>query len=86
MIMPKLDGFELLHQLRADPALRDIPVVLLTAHAGDEPTAQALEHGADDLLVKPFSARELCARVGRQLSRSQTLRDRHPRRTRRAPL
>jgi signal transduction histidine kinase len=63
VMMPRLDGFGLLRQLRADPALRTVPVVLLTARAGADSSAQGLESGADDYVVKPFSARELLARV-----------------------
>jgi light-regulated signal transduction histidine kinase (bacteriophytochrome) len=49
--------------LRADPALRDVPVILLSARAGEDSTIEGLEAGADDYLVKPFAARELLARV-----------------------
>jgi DNA-binding response OmpR family regulator len=62
-MMPGLDGFELLREIRADAALRDIPVILLSARAGEENRVEGLEAGADDYLVKPFSARELVARV-----------------------
>src|SRR5689334_683242 len=51
--MPKLDGFGLLRALRADPGLREIPVILLSARA-DEGSIEAMEAGADDYLVKPF--------------------------------
>ena len=61
--MPGLDGFELLRALRADPATRDIPVILLSARAGEESRVEGLEAGADDYVIKPFSARELVARV-----------------------
>lgn len=63
VMMPELDGFELLRQLRADPATQDIPVILLSARAGEESRIEGLAAGADDYLVKPFSARELLARV-----------------------
>jgi len=63
VMMPGLDGFGLLKALRADPTLRDIPVILLSARAGEESTIEGLEAGADDYLVKPFAARELLARV-----------------------
>jgi PAS domain S-box-containing protein len=63
VMMPKLDGFGLLRALRADPALREIPVILLSARAGEESRIEGLEAGADDYLVKPFSAREIVARV-----------------------
>jgi signal transduction histidine kinase/DNA-binding response OmpR family regulator/serine phosphatase RsbU (regulator of sigma subunit)/anti-sigma regulatory factor (Ser/Thr protein kinase) len=63
VMMPHLDGLELLAALRGDPATADIPVVMLSARAGEEATVEGLEAGADDYLVKPFSARELLARV-----------------------
>jgi signal transduction histidine kinase/serine phosphatase RsbU (regulator of sigma subunit)/DNA-binding response OmpR family regulator/anti-sigma regulatory factor (Ser/Thr protein kinase) len=63
VMMPRLDGFGLLQQLRADPVLMHLPVVMLSARSGDEAASVGLEAGADDYLVKPFSARELQARV-----------------------
>jgi signal transduction histidine kinase len=63
VMMPGLDGFGLLAALRADPRTRGVPVVLLSARAGEEARVEALHAGADDYLVKPFSARELVARV-----------------------
>ncbi len=71
VMMPKLDGFGLLRALRADPALREIPVLLLSARAGEESRVDGLEAGADDYMVKPFSARELLARVGVNLQLKQ---------------
>ncbi|MBS0419973.1 MAG: EAL domain-containing protein [Proteobacteria bacterium] len=63
VMMPRLDGFGLLRQLRADERTRQLPIILLSARAGDEASAAGLDVGADDYLVKPFSARELLARV-----------------------
>jgi CheY-like chemotaxis protein len=63
VMMPRMDGFGLLAGIRADPALRDLPVILLSARAGEEARVEGLEAGADDYLVKPFTARELLARV-----------------------
>ena len=63
VMMPRLDGFGLLAAIRADPELRDLPVILLSARAGEEARLEGLDAGADDYLVKPFSARELLARV-----------------------
>jgi signal transduction histidine kinase len=63
VMMPRLDGFGLLQRLRSTPSTRSIPVVLLSARAGEESRVVGLEAGADDYLVKPFSARELLARV-----------------------
>jgi signal transduction histidine kinase len=63
VMMPRMDGFGLLAGIRADRKLRDLPVVLLSARAGEEARVEGLDGGADDYLVKPFSARELLARV-----------------------
>jgi PAS domain S-box-containing protein len=67
VMMPGLDGFGLLAALRADPALADVPVILLSARAGEESRIEGLDAGADDYLVKPFSTRELVARVSAHL-------------------
>ncbi|MBD6616134.1 PAS domain S-box protein [Komarekiella sp. 'clone 1'] len=63
VMMPGLDGFELLRQLRADPQTRELPIILLSARAGEESRIEGLEARADDYLIKPFSARELLVRV-----------------------
>jgi len=63
VMMPELDGLQLLRALRSDPQNQSIPVILLSARAGEEATVEGLEAGADDYLIKPFSARELVARV-----------------------
>jgi signal transduction histidine kinase/DNA-binding response OmpR family regulator len=63
VMMPKLDGFGLLAALRGDSGLRDVPVLLLSARAGEEAKVEGFAAGANDYLVKPFSARELVARV-----------------------
>ena len=57
VMMPKLDGFGLLRELRADPGTRELPVILLSARAGEESRVEGLHAGADDYLIKPFSAR-----------------------------
>ena len=62
-MMPMLDGFGLLRELRADPATATIPILLVSARAGEEARVEGLERGADDYLTKPFGARELLARV-----------------------
>jgi signal transduction histidine kinase len=63
VMMPRLDGFGLLRAIRADPELAKLPVILLSARAGEEASIEGLRAGADDYLIKPFSARELIARV-----------------------
>src|SRR5581483_2053680 len=63
VMMPRMDGFALLEAVRGDLSLRNIPVILLSARAGEESRIEGLEAGADDYLIKPFSAAELLARV-----------------------
>lgn len=64
IMMPSLDGFGLLAALRGDPQTLNIPVILLSARAGEEARSEGMHAGADDYLIKPFSARELISRVG----------------------
>ncbi len=68
VMMPRLNGIQLLKALRADEDLKTIPVIFLSARAGEESRVEGLSAGADDYLVKPFSARELLARVGSHLA------------------
>ncbi len=68
VMMPEMDGVSLVAALREDPLTRTIPVVLLSARAGEDALLAGLETGADDYLVKPFSARELLGRVRAHLS------------------
>lgn len=67
VMMPELDGFTLLESLRARENTRTVPFLLLSARAGAEARVEGLEAGADDYIVKPFSARELLAKVATQL-------------------
>ena len=67
VMMPRLDGVGLLRELRANAKTSTIPFVLLSARAGEEAMVSGFETGADDYLVKPFSARELVSRVGTHL-------------------
>jgi signal transduction histidine kinase/ActR/RegA family two-component response regulator len=71
VMMPELDGVELLEALRRDPLTSDIPVLVLSARAGEEARLDGLKAGASDYLVKPFSGRELLARVEAQLLRAR---------------
>jgi signal transduction histidine kinase/DNA-binding response OmpR family regulator len=71
VMMPEMDGFELLRRLRTDPHTANIPVVMLSARAGEDARVEGLQHGADDYLIKPFTARELIARVTSQLALAQ---------------
>jgi PAS domain S-box-containing protein len=75
VMMANLDGFGLLRELRADPRTNTVPVVLLSARAGEESRVEGLAAGADDYLVKPFSARELLARVGAHLEMARVRRE-----------
>ncbi|GMT96066.1 hypothetical protein KH5H1_01850 [Corallococcus caeni] len=75
VMMPRLGGFGLLRALRELPSTRAVPVVMLSARAGEEAAVEGLEAGADDYLVKPFSARELVARVRSMLELSRTRRE-----------
>ncbi|WP_033344697.1 SpoIIE family protein phosphatase [Catenuloplanes japonicus] len=63
VMMPRMDGFALVGALRGDPRTSGLPVIILSARAGDEASVEGLAAGADDYLVKPFSARDLVARV-----------------------
>jgi CheY-like chemotaxis protein len=63
IVMPHLDGFGLLKAIRSDPALRTLPVIVLTERGEVDSRVEGLEAGADDYLVKPFSPREVLARV-----------------------
>lgn len=75
VMMPRLDGFELLRELRANPETRTMPVILLSARAGEESRLEGLEQGADDYLTKPFSARELLARANGALEIARVRRE-----------
>jgi PAS domain S-box-containing protein len=75
VMMPGMDGFQLLRALRADSRTARLPVILLSARAGEEASIAGMAAGADDYLVKPFGARELIARVAARLEISRMRRE-----------
>jgi len=75
VMMPEMDGFALLDALRQDPATALIPIIMLSARAGEEARIEGVEAGADDYLTKPFAARELIARVDAQLKMARMRRE-----------
>ncbi len=68
-MLPGINGFQLLHRLRADIRMRDLPVVMITARVDEVDKIAALEAGVDDYVTKPFSPRELVARLKAVLRR-----------------
>ena len=72
VMMPRVDGFELLRHMKSEPRLATIPVVLLSARAGEEAIADGLRAGADDYLVKPFAAATLLVRIEAQLAAARS--------------
>jgi PAS domain S-box-containing protein len=77
VMMPRLDGFGLLREMRGNPATESVPIILLSARAGEESRVEGVEAGADDYLVKPFSSRELLARVASHLELARVRREAH---------
>ena len=75
IMMPRLDGLGLLARLRSNPRTSTLPIVLLSARAGEELRVEGLETGADDYLIKPFTARELLARIGANLETARIRRN-----------
>ncbi len=75
VMMPRLGGFDLLRELRSDSRTRAIPVLMLSARAGEEARVSGFGAGADDYIIKPFSARELKARVASLLNLSRARRE-----------
>jgi PAS domain S-box-containing protein len=75
VMMPELDGVGLVKELRAQERTRTLPVVLLSARANEESRVEGLAAGADDYLIKPFSARELLARVGAHVELARVRRE-----------
>ncbi|MFB6231972.1 MAG: ATP-binding protein, partial [Salinibacter sp.] len=77
VMMPEVDGFELCEKIKGDPALRDTPVLLLTARAETEGAIEGLDCGADDYLSKPFDVTELRQRIENHLAAREHLRDQY---------
>jgi PAS domain S-box-containing protein len=75
LVLPGLDGFALLHRLRADPRTRLVPIIAVSGLDQEEARIHALESGASDFLIKPFSERELRARVATQLEMARLRRE-----------
>ena len=71
LMLPGRSGLEVLRELREEPTTRDLPVVVLTARSAEMDKLLGFEHGADDYLTKPFSPRELVARLRALLRRAQ---------------
>ncbi len=71
VMLPEMDGFEICKALRLDPATRRMPILMLTAKAGEIDRVLGLELGADDYLTKPYSPRELLLRIKKILARGQ---------------
>lgn len=71
--MPIMDGYEAIHHLRHNPSLTGLPIIVLTAEDGQTVERRVLTMGADDYMVKPFSPKELVARVKAVLRRSRNL-------------
>jgi CheY-like chemotaxis protein len=67
VMLPYMDGFELLARIRANPAWQGVPVIILTSKTREHDAVRALSLGADDYLTKPFSPPELVARIRRRL-------------------
>ena len=72
-MLPDMSGLELTRAVKRDSQTRDLPIIMLTARAGEGDKVTGLENGADDYITKPFSPRELLARIGAVLRRAGTV-------------
>lgn len=72
IMMPEMDGVQLMKAIKGNPVTQRLPVILLSARAGEEAKIEGYETGADDYLVKPFSAKELIARITSQIKLART--------------
>jgi DNA-binding response OmpR family regulator len=70
LMLPEMSGLEVCRSIREDPAVARLPIIMVTARAQEGDRVHGLESGADDYVTKPFSARELVARVGALLRRA----------------
>ncbi|MGA7305882.1 MAG: response regulator, partial [Rhodothermales bacterium] len=77
IMMPRMDGYEMCRLIKKNEDLRHIPVIMLTAKAGEHDTVEGLQSGADDYMAKPFSVTELEARVGNFISSRRLLREKY---------
>ncbi|MEW5984670.1 MAG: response regulator transcription factor [Acidobacteriota bacterium] len=75
LMLPGLDGLEVCSRLRRSVVTRTVPIIMLTAKAGEADRIHGLESGADDYVTKPFSPSELVARIGALLRRAERWRD-----------
>lgn len=75
LMLPGMDGLSICQQMKADPIIRDIPIIIISAKGEESDVVIGLELGADDYLSKPFSPRELLARVKAVLRRGPTQED-----------
>lgn len=79
LMMPRMDGYELLERVKTDPATDHIAVILLTASVTDDSRLKGLQYGADEYVTKPFHVGELRLRLRNLLTRQQKLRDQYRR-------
>ncbi|HEU4402037.1 MAG TPA: response regulator [Candidatus Polarisedimenticolia bacterium] len=70
LVMPYRDGFEVINALKEDPATGSIPILIVSVKDREEDVVKALNLGADDYMIKPFSTQELLARIRKILERS----------------
>jgi len=75
LLLPGLNGLEILREVRAEPSTRDLPILLLTARGAEMDKLLGFERGADDYITKPFSPREVIARVDAVLRRTRPPKD-----------
>ncbi len=69
LVMPYMDGFEIIKILRGEPRLKDTPIIILSMKDKEEDIVKGLEEGADDYIIKPFNALELVTRIRKLLER-----------------